>query len=214
MDITLVSQQKISIPVQETFQQTIQGEGYWVGTPVDFIRLHGCPVMCPWCDQEYSNGGGHLPRSLQCIDKLISELKSPRVVISGGEPFIHKHLPQLAQAILDSKREVSIETSGAFYQPVSSFCWITLSPKEHLNPKYPVCDRLLKMVNEIKIVISDGAELNYYRENLFKKSSCHRIYLQPEWTQRDRTIPLTLNLLKEYPTARLSLQTHKYIGVL
>ena len=202
------------IPVQETFQETIQGEGYWVGASVDFIRLHGCPVGCPWCDQEYGNGGSHLPRSSMSIEKLLSQLCSPRVVISGGEPFIHKNLPLLVQAILDNEKEVSIETSGAFYQPVSNLCWITLSPKEHLNPNYKVCDRLLPMVNEIKIVIEDGTELEYYRDNLFKKSSCHRIYLQPEWTQRERTIPLTLNLLKEFPTARLSLQTHKYIGVL
>ncbi len=134
--MTLLSQQKkISLPIQETFQQTIQGEGYWVGATVDFIRLHGCPVKCPWCDQEYSNGGIHLPRSLITIDTLITELKSPRVIISGGEPFIHKNLPDLVQAILNSNREVSIETSGAFYQPVSNFCWITLSPKQHINPQ-------------------------------------------------------------------------------
>lgn len=42
-----------SIPVHETFQETIQGEGYWSGTPCDFIRLSGCPVGCWFCDTGY-----------------------------------------------------------------------------------------------------------------------------------------------------------------
>lgn len=55
----------------------IQGEGYWSGVLVDFIRLHGCPVSCHFCDTGYSDGGKHLPRSLISIPNLISELRSP-----------------------------------------------------------------------------------------------------------------------------------------
>ena len=58
------------IPIHETFQETIQGEGYWSGTPSDFIRLAGCPVKCPWCDTGYSNGGIGLPKSLKTITEI------------------------------------------------------------------------------------------------------------------------------------------------
>ena len=108
----------VTLAVQETFQETIQGEGRWFGAIVDFIRLYGCPVGCFWCDQDYAEGGKHLPYTHREIRDLVSELKSPRCVISGGEPFTHKYLPELCRAILDSGKQVSIETSGAFWKNI------------------------------------------------------------------------------------------------
>ncbi|TBR56915.1 7-carboxy-7-deazaguanine synthase [Westiellopsis prolifica IICB1] len=201
-----------SISIHETFQETIQGEGYWFGTPVDFIRLAGCPVGCSWCDTGYSNGGKGLPRIERSFKDLISELKSQRVVISGGEPFIHASLPELVRHVGSTGRQVSIETSGAFWQDIPSWAWVTLSPKEHINPRYPVHSKIWKRANEVKIVIADGKELEFYRKSLLNEPSL--VFLQPEWSEREKTIPITLGLLKQYPTYRLSLQLHKMIGVL
>lgn len=198
--------------VQETFQQTIQGEGYWAGNVVDFIRLYGCPVQCAWCDQEYADGGKHLPRSRFSIPDLIAELKSPRVVISGGEPTIHQDLLELVNATALTKRRVSIETAGIKWHDFDSDTWITLSPKEHLVSTAVVNQHYWNRANEVKIVISKGDELDYYRGNLLEKPWKH-IYLQPEWSQQEVTIPITLELLRQYPTAKLSLQTHKYLGI-
>lgn len=200
----------MKIPVNETFQQTIQGEGYWAGTPVDFIRLAGCPVGCSFCDTGFADGGADLPREPVEIDTLISELKSPRVVISGGEPFIHPLLPDLVSAIESTERKVCIETSGAVWREVSPAAWITLSPKEHVSPSYPTDKRFWDRASEVKIVIQDGTELEFYRHFLILFSP---VFLQPEWTERDRTLPLVLDMLKLDPSFRLSLQLHKYIGV-
>lgn len=200
------------LPIHETFQSTIQGEGFWTGTIVDFIRLSGCPVRCPFCDTGYSDGGKHTPRTLRSLTELLAELRSPRVVISGGEPFIHADLPLLVQAILDLGKQVSIETSGAFWQPVPTATWITLSPKQHISPAYPVQPIVWTRANEIKFVITTGQELEFYRDQLSSVGD-RPIFLQPEWNQRDRAIPLILNLLQQNPHYRLSLQTHKYIGV-
>ncbi|MGL5082229.1 MAG: 7-carboxy-7-deazaguanine synthase QueE [Microcoleaceae cyanobacterium] len=200
------------LPIHETFQNTVQGEGYWVGTPVDFIRLAGCPVQCHYCDTGYSTGGQGLPRSLRSVGELLAELQSPRVVISGGEPFIQGHLPVLVQAIATTGRKVSIETSGSFWQDVVSETWITLSPKEHISPKYPVLPQLWQRANEIKVVIETGTELKSYGAYLPSPRQIP-IFLQPEWTTRDRTIPITLKLLQQFPEYRLSLQIHKYLGV-
>jgi 7-carboxy-7-deazaguanine synthase len=199
-----------TIPIHETFQQTIQGEGYWAGTPVDFIRLAGCPVGCPWCDTGYAEGGADLPRQARRLDELIAELQSPRVVISGGEPFIHRQLPELVEAVIASGRGVAIETSGAFWQDVSPVAWVTLSPKEHISPRYPVRPQMWQRANEVKIVISSGTELDFYRSHLIPETP---IFLQPEWIDRDRTLPLVLELLRQFPIYRLSLQLHKFIGV-
>jgi organic radical activating enzyme len=204
---------QLKLPIHETFQSTVQGEGYWTGSLVDFIRLAGCPVRCSWCDTGYADGGKDLPHNPHSIAELLAELKSPRVVISGGEPFIHKHLPELVQALLDIDKQVSIETSGSYWQEVSQQVWITLSPKQHISPNYPVQERFWTRANEIKLVISTGQELDFYREYLASSLNLP-IYLQPEWNNRSSTIPITMELLKQNPSYRLSLQTHKYIGVL
>jgi len=200
----------VELPIHETFGPTIQGEGFWAGTPVDFIRLSGCPVGCSWCDTGYADGGANLPRQRRLIEDLIAELRSPRVVISGGEPMIHPQLPALVSAIEASGRTVAIETSGAFWQAVSPTAWITLSPKAHISPRYPVVPLLWERANEIKLIIETGAELGYY-QTLIKPEK--PVFLQPEWSQKEQAIPIILDLLQQHPHYRLSLQLHKYINV-
>lgn len=198
----------MNILIHETFQQTIQGEGHWVGLPVDFIRLAGCPVGCHFCDTGYADGN-QVKGYQQSIESLLSELKSLNVVISGGEPFASKQLPKLIDALLNDNRHVYLETSGSFWQEIDDRVWITLSPKEHLNPKYPVDKRFWQRANEVKIVITDGSELAFYDRKILNS----QVFLQPEWTTRDRTIPLIFEILKTHPTCRLSLQTHKILNV-
>lgn len=206
-----MSSLELKLPIHETFQSTVQGEGYWTGTVVDFIRLAGCPVHCPWCDTGYADGGSNLPRVQRSISELIAELQSPRVVISGGEPFIHKELPELVHALLSCGKQVSIETSGAFWQQIPDRAWITLSPKQHVSPRYPVHSQFWTRANEVKIVIGTGVELDFYREYL--SSFTNPVYLQPEWNQSSETVSLVLKLLRQNPNYKLSLQIHKYIGI-
>ncbi|TAF10460.1 MAG: 7-carboxy-7-deazaguanine synthase QueE [Nostocales cyanobacterium] len=203
---------EIKLPIHETFQSTVQGEGYWTGSLVDFIRLSGCPVACPWCDTGYADGGANLPREQRSIGELLAELKSPRVVISGGEPFIHKHLPELVQALLAAGKQVNIETSGSFWQEISPDVWITLSPKEHINPKYPVISQFWSRANEVKIVIETGGEIDFYQEYLATNYKQY-VYLQPEWNNSHQAISVILQILQQKPHYKLSLQIHKYIGV-
>jgi organic radical activating enzyme len=206
----LGSNLQVKLPIHETFQCTVQGEGYWTGTLVDFIRLAGCPVRCPWCDTGYANGGKGLPSVPESIAQLLAQLQSPRVVITGGEPFIHRDLPELVEALLQADKQVSIETSGACWQDVSSLAWITLSPKEHVSPKYPVQERFWTRANEIKLVVSTGEEVEFYHKYLQNNVP---VFLQPEWNSKDSAIPIILELLNQNPNYRLSLQTHKFIGV-
>ncbi|MGK7924700.1 MAG: 7-carboxy-7-deazaguanine synthase QueE [Spirulina sp.] len=199
-----------SLLIHETFQETIQGEGYWLGTPCDFIRLYGCPVRCPWCDTGYADGGSAIAAKKMEIADLIKEFKSDRVVISGGEPFFQPHLKRLTEAILKTGRKVSIETSGSRWQFLPLEVWITLSPKEHLNRDFPVIPDFWQRANEVKIVIGDGKEPYFYQQYWREDRP---LFFQPEWNDRDRTIPLTLDLLKKFPKARLSPQLHKYLNI-
>lgn len=199
-----------SIPVHEIFGSTVQGEGFWAGALVDFIRLAGCPVGCPWCDTGYADGGKHTPRTSYSIEQIIQQVRSRRVVISGGEPLIHRQLAGLIQALGRKTEKVHIETSGAFWQELPD-CWVTLSPKQHVSPRYPVQTHFWERANEIKIVISRGDEIDFYAQHL--QSVRSPVYLQPEWTERDRTVPLTLELVKQNPDYRFSSQTHKYLNL-
>lgn len=199
-----------TIPIHETFNTTIQGEGHWAGAPCDFIRLFGCPVGCHFCDSLYADGGKTAPRELRDIDELVAQTRSPRVVVSGGEPFIQPHLPTLVNALLNGGKQVHIETSGAFWQDIPA-AWITVSPKQHVSPDYPVDYRMWMRANEVKIVISTGKEVEFYRE--FFPTVKGSIYLQPEWNDIDKTLPLTLELLRQNPSFFLSMQMHKIIGV-
>lgn len=203
------------LPIHETFQTTVQGEGYWAGCLVDFIRLAGCPVGCSFCDTGYARTAPQTyPRTPRSIDDLISELQSPRVIISGGEPFIHPALPELVDRVLATDRAVCIETSGSYWQPISELAWVTLSPKQHVSPRYPVLPQLWTRANEIKLVISTGAELDIYRTELLTAAAAGvPIYLQPEWNDRTNTVPLVLSLLQQFPQWRLSVQLHKFLGV-
>jgi organic radical activating enzyme len=153
-----------------------------------------------------------LPAVPQSIAQLLAQLQSPRVVITGGEPFIHRDLPELVEALLEADKQVSIETSGAYWLDVSPLAWITLSPKEHVNPKYPVQELFWTRANEIKLVVSTGEEVEFYHNHLVNNVNMP-VFLQPEWNSKESAIPLILELLKQNPSYRLSLQIHKFIGV-
>lgn len=199
------------IPVHETFGPTIQGEGFWTGALVDFVRLAGCPVGCPWCDTGYADGGKGLPNSKVSFQAILTGIQCNRVVISGGEPMIHPRLPLLVDTLLSRQKHVSIETSGAFWQPVSPLAWVTLSPKAHISPKYPVHEVVWNRANEIKLVIDDGSELDFYGDKITKFSGY--VYLQPQWENKEKAVNVILKILQKYPHWKMSMQTHKFIGV-
>lgn len=197
--------------IHETFQSTIQGEGFWAGTVADFVRLFGCPVRCPWCDTGYSSEAPPVSPIRLTSQQIREQLVSPRVIISGGEPMFQDIAP-LVHEIESDGRFVSVETSGAapLSPGLSETLWVTLSPKQHTS-KYPVRGEWWKRADEVKLVIESCQDFEFYKEKL-STLKCP-IFLQPEWTSREVTIPLTLTLLREFPIARLSLQQHKILGL-
>lgn len=203
------------INIHETFQETLQGEGYYTGTACDFIRTYGCPVGCYFCDTGYEPDGDYYNKKItkhkKSIEELIAELKSELVVISGGEPFINKNLPTLCNEIIKTGRKVSIETSGSYWQPISDEVFVTLSPKQHISPKFPVLQGFWRRANEFKLVIAEGNELDFYKEHL-KNFEGYK-YLQPEYNEHSKSLQNCLNLIKDNQEYKLSLQTHKIINV-
>jgi len=204
----------MNFPIHEIFSDTIQGEGYYSGVPADFIRLYGCPVGCWFCDTGYQEGGPYYQKQItknnKSLDELLDWVKSPLVVLTGGEPMIHKNLPLLCDELLKMGKIVSVETSGSYWQEVSDQVWVTLSPKEHISPKFPVLDNYWKRANEFKLVVFDGTELDYYKPRLEQFKGLK--YLSPEYESKESD-KIAIDLLLQNKDFRISIQKHKYLNL-
>ena len=97
------------LPIMETFY-TIQGEGFYSGTPSYFIRIAGCDIGCQWCDVKDSWDSNKYPST--SIKEIISDVKkiNPEiVVITGGEPLMW-NLDNLTNALKDLNIKIHLET--------------------------------------------------------------------------------------------------------
>ena len=201
-----ISINHITYPIVETFH-SIQGEGSWSGVNTFFIRLGGCDVYCPWCDQKESwNSKGHPQISVTDIIQQATSAKPAIVVITGGEPLMHNLYP-LTEELKDNNLRVHLETSGA--HPFSGvFDWVTFSPK----PYKPPHESIYQYVSELKVVIANREDLQWAIAQASKLPPTTLKYLQPEWNT-----PNSQGLIWEYvlqhPEWRISLQTHKFMGV-
>ena len=210
-----------SLPVVECFH-SLQGEGEHAGRSAYFIRLASCKVGCPWCDTKDSwNSELHPQQSL--IDLSTQTAKAQEegaafVVITGGEP-LHHNLDNLCKEIrkstlnLENKSiPIHLETSGVDMLSGKPD-WITLSPKRHSPPRL---DNLLSC-QELKVVIQNAEDL------LFAKTMADSIknngkikpqlFLQAGW-ENEEGQTLAIKFVKNNPDWRLSMQTHKWLGVL
>lgn len=193
-------------PLVETFH-SIQGEGYWSGENAFFIRLGGCNVHCPWCDQKETWNAKKFPQfSVEKLLKKVAIVNTNLVIITGGEPLLH-NLEPLTQELQKTAKKTHLETSGT-HPFTGNFDWVTFSPKPYKKPHPSIYDQ----VNELKVVISEAKDLEW-AELEASKTSHHVVkYLQPEWS-RPETQNLIFEYIKQNPQWRLSLQTHKFLGV-
>lgn len=193
-------------PIVETFH-SLQGEGYWSGTNAFFIRLAGCDVHCPWCDQKESwSQVNHPQLSCQMLLKQVCEANPAIVIVTGGEPLMHQLAP-LTQELSRAQKPIHLETSGA-YPLTGKFDWVTFSPKPYKKPHPSIYPR----VNELKVVIAEAQDLDWAESERAKVPSTAIKYLQPEW-QSSKSNKLVYNYVLKNPHWRVSLQSHKTMGI-
>lgn len=194
-------------PVMERFP-TLQGEGAWTGHAAWFIRLGGCDVGCAWCDVKESWPAEAHPRV--DVGTLVQEAVAsglPRVVVTGGEPAMHD-LGPLTDGLRKAGLVSHIETSGT--HPVSGvWDWVTLSPKKFK----PCLDAWYQEADELKVVVVNSHDLTWAEEHAAKLVPGTAQFLQPEWDRREEVMARVLARIQEAPQWRLSLQTHKFIGL-
>lgn len=122
--------QKTSLPVSEIFP-SLQGEGPFLGRPSVFLRLGGCvEPYCPWCDTSYALGGMEEMPATEILEKLAS-YPCRRLVVTGGEPFIHwdMGLSELHRRLSEGQYEIQYETSGKVRIPRMEDAVVVCSPK-------------------------------------------------------------------------------------
>lgn len=194
------------LPLMEAFY-TIQGEGFHKGTAAYFIRVGGCDVGCHWCDVKESwDAEKHPPTHIDNIVKQASKY-SNTIVVTGGEPLSWNMNP-LTKQLKAAGLSTHIETSGAY--PLSGdWDWICLSPKKL---KLPTAE-IFQKANELKVIIYNKHDFIFAQEMAAKVSDGCILYLQPEWSRREKVIPEIVDFVMSYPTWKVSLQTHKYLNI-
>jgi organic radical activating enzyme len=197
----------VELPVMESFY-TIQGEGSHSGRAAYFIRLAGCDVGCVWCDVKESWEADAHP--VISIDELVSNAVGSGtdfVVITGGEPAMYD-LTVLIDKLKSKGLTVAIETSGT-YPLKGNVDWYCFSPKKFKAPVEEAYDK----ASELKVIVNHPSDIKWAEMHATKVSKNCILYLQPEWSKRERFLPMIIDHVKNNPKWRISLQTHKYMNI-
>ena len=197
----------VMYPIVEIFH-SVQGEGFHSGVPHVFVRFGNCNLRCEWCDTDF------LVYEERGLDSIVDEVLSygcDRVIFTGGEPAM-QDLATIGGKLKEHGINLSIETNGTMeVDPVID--WICVSPKDQVYPDVAIRQR---SGDELKVVYC-GQSLEIYDE--LKEGFSHH-FIQPCYIdsesveQNGRSFQMVEKLVKDNPGWRLSLQTHKWMGVL
>ena len=198
---------------------TQQGEGSNTGRDFVFVRFSGCNLwsgkeknrksaICQFCDTDFYgtdgiNGGVY--SATQLIEKIkslwVSRDDNIAVVLTGGEPLLQVN-DELVAALKQEQIYIAVETNGTLDAP-DHIDWICMSPKANTEIK-------LKKGNEIKVIFPQES-LDPEKFSLFDFSE---FYLQPmDSNEYQENLNATITYCQKNPKWKLSLQTHKILGI-
>jgi len=198
---------------------TQQGEGSNTGRDFVFVRFSGCNLwsgkeknrksaICQFCDTDFYgtdgiNGGVYSAKQL--IEKIkslwVSKDNNIAVVLTGGEPLLQVN-DELVAALKQEQIYIAVETNGTLDAP-DHIDWICMSPKANTEIK-------LKKGNEIKVIFPQES-LDPEKFSLFNFSE---YYLQPmDSNKYQENLNATITYCQKNPKWKLSLQTHKILGI-
>jgi len=194
-------------PIVEIFH-SVQGEGYHVGIPSIFVRFGGCNLRCAWCDTDFDIW---TDMSISQIVNELSKYDCDRIIFTGGEPAL-QDLVTLSRFLKPLGYYLSIETNGTIAIPSDTIDWICVSPKDQEYENIKIRQRV---GDELKVVYL-GQDLAMYDD---LKEGFGHLFLQPLYDEGQSTewngmnFHSTFEKVRSNPEWRLSLQTHKWMGV-
>lgn len=204
--------------VKEMFY-TLQGEGARAGRPSVFMRFAGCNLwtgreqdradaICQFCDTQFvgvdGDGGGKF-ESAEALANAAAKLwpggGAPYVVCTGGEPLLQIDAP-LIDALHTRGFEIAVETNGTIAAP-AGIDWVCVSPKAN-------AELVQQSGDELKLVYpQESGDPARYAGLAFK-----HFYLQPmDSPKRDANTQAAIAYCLAHPQWRLSVQTHKVLGI-
>jgi 7-carboxy-7-deazaguanine synthase len=210
---------EMTYSVKEIFY-TLQGEGAQTGRPAVFLRFAGCNLwtglekdradaVCKFCDTDFvgtdGTDGGKFADAAALASAVASQWPTdegkPYVVCTGGEPLLQLDAALVA-ALQEKGFEIAIETNGTL-EPPPGIDWICVSPKAGAFQR-------LQQGDELKLIYPQvGAEPDKYTEQRFR-----HFFLQPmDNAARAANTAAAAAYCMEHPQWRLSLQTHKLLGI-
>lgn len=211
---------KVTYSAKEVFL-TVQGEGGQAGRPAVFLRFAGCNLwsgreqdrasaVCTFCDTDFvgtdGGGGGKFATPDLLADHVASLWRGrdgdPKLVVcTGGEPLLQLDAPLIA-ALHARGFEIAIESNGTLAAP-DGIDWICVSPK---------ADALVVQTRgqELKLVFPQDKAM----PDRFEHLDFERFWLQPmDGPDQVQNTAAAIEYCLTHPQWRLSVQTHKYIGV-
>jgi len=214
------TRKKKTYAIKEIFY-TLQGEGFHAGRPAVFLRFSGCNLwsglekdretaICKFCDTDFWGTDGSLGGKYSALElaKTVSGLwpdktyqGSKFVVCTGGEPMLQMD-EELISQLHSHGFEIAIETNGTLPVP-ESMDWICVSPKQG-------SEIIQQTGNELKLVHPQ----NGYSPEDFQHWAFDHFYLQPmDGPLLDKNTELCLDYCMKNPFWKLSVQTHKVLGI-
>ncbi len=206
--------------VKEIFP-TLQGEGRNAGRAAVFCRFAGCNLWsgreedrasatCRFCDTDFVGtdgpGGGRfadaagLARAIQAA-WLAASTRDALVVFTGGEPLLQLDAP-LIEAVHDAGFEIAVETNGTI-EPPPGIDWLCVSPKEG-------AELVVRQGSELKLVYPQKEAT----PERFAGLDFAHFLLQPmDGPDRAANTRAAIEYCLTHPQWRLSMQTHKYLGI-
>jgi len=194
--------------VNEIFY-SLQGEGFWTGTPMVFVRLSGCNLQCPFCDTD------HFAFTEMEADAIVAAVRScgglcKRICLTGGEPTLQADAA-LLEAFHAAGYTVHMETNGTHEVP-AGVDWVTLSPKNQVTGLKGNGTVVLEKADEVKLVLAPGVDPSAWAAF---PATWH--FLQPcdvsDPVRNREILGLTVEYIQLHPSWRLSLQTHKLLSI-
>ena len=205
------------LDINEIFY-SIDGEGNTSGQLAVFIRLNGCNIRCEYCDTDYALEEHLTYKSIERIEKEVSQYNCKNITITGGEPLMQPNTLDLIKYLISLGYRMNIETNGSKdIKELSKIknTIITLDIKAPMSAMKGYNDynniKYLRNHDALKFVVGNDNDLDFAYKVIEKYKPNCQIFLSPIFGDIDGAKIVEYMKKKKDDNIKLQLQIHKYI---